>query len=94
MRDIVYYYETFSPHRVYYTVNNFGFAGYNMSDRIWCQGRHGGVRIVSENWMSPAYEKNEKQYYGRKYVTTNERAMREFAWVKLKAESYIKEKVK
>lgn len=92
MRDVVYYYETFSPHHVYYTVNNFGYAGFKCSDRIWCQGKYGGVRIVTENFMCDEYSNGKKTYYGKKYLTKNEEAMKEFAWVKLKAESYIKEK--
>jgi hypothetical protein len=92
MRDIVYYYEYFDPHRVFYTINRFKYGNNYAYDRIWCQGPQGGVRIVSENWMSQVYEKNQKTYYGRKYVTKNEKAMREFAWVKLKAQPFEKEK--
>lgn len=93
MRDTVYYYEQFSPHRVYYTINSFGYAGFKMSDRIWCQGTQGGVRVVTENFMNEQYISGEKTFFGKRYVTKDEKAMREFAWVKLRAEPYIKEKV-
>ena len=47
------------------------------SDRIWCQGPRGGVKIV----------KNRIDYPGGRYgyVTHNEKAMKEFAWIKLRA---------
>lgn len=93
MRETVYYYENFSPHTVSYSIGwARGYLNNYQFDRIWCQGPQGGVRIVSENWMSSVYKKNQKQYYGRKYVTRNENAMREFAWAKLKAQPYTKEK--
>ena len=46
------------------------------SDRVWMQGPRGGVKIVKDRitWRWP---------YG--YVTKNEKAMKEFAWVKLSA---------
>ena len=92
MRDIVYYYEHFEPHKVLYTINRFRFGNNYAYDRIWCQGSQGGVRIVSENFMNDKYINGEKKFYGRKYVTRNEGAMREFAWVKLSAQPYTKEK--
>ena len=92
MRDVIYYYENFSTNTAYYTVNNLGYAGFRLADRIWCQGKFGGVRVVTENFMNQKYQSGEKNFYGRKYVTKNEQAMRDFAWVKLKAESYFKEK--
>ena len=48
------------------------------SDRVWCQGPRGGVKIV----------KDRINYYGGVYggyVTNNKKAMKEFAWVKLSA---------
>ena len=48
------------------------------SDRVWCQGPRGGVKIV----------KDRINYYGGVYggyVTNNQKAMKEFAWVKLSA---------
>ena len=48
------------------------------SDRIWCQGPRGGVKVV----------KDRINYYGGGvygYITTNKKAMKEFAWVKLSA---------
>ena len=87
MRDTIYYYEHFSPHTVYYTIDwARGYLNNYQFDRIWCQGPQGGVRIVSENWMVDEYATGAKHYYGRKYVTRNEKAMQEFAWVKLKAQ--------
>jgi hypothetical protein len=48
------------------------------SDRIWCQGPRGGVKIVKDriNWYGGTYGG---------YVTRNKTAMKEFAWVKLSA---------
>ena len=48
------------------------------SNRIWCQGPRGGVKIV----------KDRINYYGGGvygYITTNKKAMKEFAWIKLSA---------
>jgi hypothetical protein len=48
------------------------------SDRIWCQGPRGGVKIV----------KDRINYYGGGaygYVTRNKKAMKEFSWIKLSA---------
>jgi hypothetical protein len=44
------------------------------SDRIWCQGPQGGVKIVKDRttWL-----------YG--YVTKNKTAMKKFTWIKLSA---------
>ena len=85
MRDTYYYYEYFEPHKVFYSINSFGYRHF---DRIWCQGPQGGVRVVTENFMNDKYLTGEKKYYGRKYVTKNENAMREFAWIKLKAQPF------
>ena len=46
------------------------------SDRIWCQGPRGGVKIIKDKTTWP-------WLYG--YVTHNEKAMKEFIWLKLKA---------
>ena len=47
------------------------------SDRVWCQGPRGGVKIV----------KDRINYYGGVYgyITTNKKAMKEFTWIKLSA---------
>ena len=44
------------------------------SDRIWCQGPQGGVKMVKDRttWL-----------YG--YITNNKTAMKKFTWVKLSA---------
>ena len=47
------------------------------SDKIWCQGPRGGVKIVKDRIEYP------RGMYG--YVTHNEKAMKEFTWVKLSA---------
>ena len=47
------------------------------SDRIWCQGPRGGVKIVKDRISYPG-----GMY---RYVTKNEKLMKEFAWVKLRA---------
>jgi len=46
-----------------------------VSDRVWQQGPKGGVRIIkSRDWLYPMG-----------YVTTDEKYMKEFSWVKLRA---------
>ena len=47
------------------------------SHRVWCQGPKCGVKIVKDRITYPG------GMYG--YVTRNEKAMKEFAWVKLSA---------
>ena len=47
------------------------------SDRVWCQGPRGGVKIVKDRITYPA------GVYG--YITNNSKAMKEFAWIKLSA---------
>jgi hypothetical protein len=47
------------------------------SDRIWCQGPRGGVKIVKDRITYPG------GMYG--YITNNKTAMKEFTWVKLQA---------
>ena len=47
------------------------------SHRVWCQGPKGGVKIVKDRITYPG------GVYG--YVTHNEKAMKEFIWIKLKA---------
>lgn len=59
--------------------------GYNrlvtLSHKIWRQGPKGGVRIIKdkENWA-----------HRIGYVTTDEKIMKEFMWVKLQAQSFFK----
>ena len=47
------------------------------SDRVWCQGPKGGVKIVKDRMNYPG------GMYG--YVTNNEKLMKKFMWIKLKA---------
>ena len=58
--------------------------GYNrlitLSDKVWRQGPKGGVKII----------KDRTQWASSQYVTTNEKIMKEFMWVKLQAQSFIK----
>lgn len=59
--------------------------GYNrlvtLSHKVWRQGPKGGVKIVKdkENWA-----------HNIGYVTKNEKIMKEFMWVKLQAQPFIK----
>lgn len=46
------------------------------SDKVWVQGPRGGVKIIKDR---------EGANYG--YVTKNEELMKQFMWVKLKAQS-------
>lgn len=48
------------------------------SHRVWKQGPRGGVKIIKD-------KKTNKNLFG--YVTQNDEAMKEFIWVKLKAQS-------
>lgn len=46
-----------------------------MSHRVWKQGPKGGVKIIKDRgWPYPMG-----------YITTNEKYMKQFAWVKLRA---------
>jgi hypothetical protein len=48
---------------------------------VWRQGPKGGVKLVKDRWS----------WYGsNKYVTKDEKAIKEFMWVKLQAQPYIK----
>lgn len=51
------------------------------SDLAWCQGPRGGVRLVHQSWAQVVDFKFRKQGY----ITNNKTAMKEFAWVKLRA---------
>jgi len=47
------------------------------SDRVWCQGPRGGVQIVKDRINYPGGMNG--------YVTHNEKLIKEFMWIKLKA---------
>ena len=47
------------------------------SDRVWMQGPRGGVKIVKDRITYPS------GMYG--YITNNNKAMKEFTWIKLSA---------
>jgi hypothetical protein len=49
-----------------------------LSDRIWRQGPKGGVKIIKER----------TKYASSQYVTTDEKLMKKFMWVKLQAQPY------
>ena len=48
-----------------------------VSDRVWKQGPRGGVKIIKHRWHTEQYPIG--------YITTNEKYMQEFMWIKLKA---------
>ena len=48
------------------------------SDRVWCQGPRGGVKIVKDRI-------NYFGGFGYGYITKNKKAMKEFTWIKLSA---------
>lgn len=50
-----------------------------VSDKVWKQGPKGGVKIVKYPWWNS---------WPMGYITTNEKYMREFAWIKLRAKKY------
>ena len=58
--------------------------GYNrlitLSDKVWRQGPKGGVKIIKDRYTSFRYSG---------YVTTDEKLMKKFMWVKLQARSFI-----
>lgn len=58
--------------------------GYNrlitLSDKVWRQGPKGGVKII----------KDRTKYASSQYVTSDEKTMKKFMWVKLQAQPYIK----
>lgn len=73
------------PPGVYKVVADNGFSGpwfpvlnrlTTVSDRVWKQGPKGGVKIIKAPWR-----------YGwpMGYITTSQKYMREFAWIKLRA---------
>ena len=47
------------------------------SDQVWCQGPRGGVKIIKDRLTYPG------GMYG--YITKDDKAMKEFVWVKLRA---------
>ena len=89
MREYTYYCEVGSrvreyPAGVYKVVASNGinatwFPQLNrlttVSDKVWKQGPKGGVKII----------KSRSCLFPMGYITTNEKYMREFAWVKLRA---------
>jgi len=52
-----------------------------LSDKVWRQGPKGGVKIVKDRGASFHYSR---------YVTTDEKLMKKFMWVKLQAQPYTK----
>ena len=74
----------------YYAAGVYSAAGYMgawyggqsrlamKSDRVWCQGPRGGVKIVKDKITYPG------GMYG--YITNNNKAIKEFAWTKLSAQ--------
>lgn len=59
--------------------------GYNrlitLSDKVWRQGPKGGVKIIKDR---------SYHYRHTRYVTTDEKLMKKFMWVKLQAQPYNK----
>lgn len=49
------------------------------SDRVWKQGPKGGVKIVKASWSD---------LWPMGYITTDEKWMKKFTWVKLKAKNF------
>lgn len=75
------------PEGIYKVVTDNGFNGKwfpvlnrltTVSDRVWKQGPKGGVKIIKAPWSN---------LWPTGYITTNQKYMREFAWVKLRAKS-------
>jgi len=52
-----------------------------VSDKVWRQGPRGGVKIVKDRYAL---------FHPAGYVTTDEKLMKKFMWVKLQAQQFIK----
>jgi hypothetical protein len=50
-----------------------------LSDKVWRQGPKGGVKIIKDRHASFRYSG---------YITTDEKLMKKFMWVKLQAQSF------
>ena len=50
-----------------------------MSERAWKQGPRGGVKFVKHRWHDGVWPMG--------YITRNEKYMKEFAWIKLRAKA-------
>jgi hypothetical protein len=63
-------------------INHLWFPELNrlvtVSDRVWKQGPKGGIKII----------KDRSCLYPMGYITTDEKWMKKFAWVKLKAKEW------
>lgn len=86
MGDTTFYFEFAEPGNqyspgVYYTINRLAIAPFDLATRVWRQGPKGGVKILKEDWT-------KERFFGHRYVTKNEEAMREFMWLKLKARPF------
>lgn len=59
--------------------------GYNrlitLSHKVWRQGPKGGVKIIKDRYAV---------FHPAGYVTTDEKLMKEFMWVKLQAQPFTK----
>lgn len=51
-----------------------------LADKVWRQGPKGGVKIM----------KDRHGWTGSHYVTTDEKTMKKFMWVKLQAQPFTK----
>jgi hypothetical protein len=52
------------------------------SDKVWAQGPQGGVRIIKDRTSTGLLGYTSKN----DYVTRNDKSMKRFMWVKLKAQ--------
>jgi len=50
-----------------------------VSDKVWRQGPRGGVKIVKDRYAL---------FHPAGYVTTDEKLMKKFMWVKLKSQTF------
>ena len=82
--EVTYDRADISPGMYSFRGTRGGTLGYNrlitLADKVWRQGPKGGVKIIKERhkWASS------------QYVTTDEKVMKEFMWVKLQAQPFNK----
>lgn len=90
MAETIYYCEVVGDYTYEFPKGVFAIPGrseystkisrcVSYSHRVWKQGPRGGVKLIKQGF------ENDK-FYGYGYLTKDPEAMKEFMWVKLRAE--------